>query len=160
MLRMTWELKKNVVYQGVWFFAIKSESGVRNVLEHCRDEGTNCLLTTTLVSCTAQYHIGDRGHPYNTLCWLFEPLFTMKIWQEHYLTQMLLAINWHYWQEGKKFMHAYEGLPHASAIHWNPPGFHKNIRLDSLLSYVVYIIYKLTIIVFCISAYCIKILVE
>ena len=46
---------------------------------------------------------------------------------KHYLTQMLLGINWHYWQAGKKCMHAYEGSrsAHASRLHWNPSGFRK-----------------------------------
>ena len=38
---------------------------------------------------------------------------------KHYLTQMLLAINWHYWQAGKKFAHAYGGSrsPLANAFY-------------------------------------------
>ena len=46
---------------------------------------------------------------------------------KHYLTQMLLVINWRYWQAGKKFMHVYEYSRslHASALHWNPLGFHE-----------------------------------
>ena len=45
----------------------KSESSARNVLEHCRDGGANCLLTTTPVSCAAQHHVGYGGHPCSTL---------------------------------------------------------------------------------------------
>ena len=50
---------------------------------------------------------------------------------KHYLIQILLAINWRYWQVGKKFKHAYEGsrLPHASALHWNPPGRFVNKKI-------------------------------
>ena len=33
---------------------------------------------------------------------------------KHYLTQILLAINWRYWQAGKKFTHAYQGSKVAS----------------------------------------------
>ena len=33
----------------------------------CRDEGANCLLTTTPVSYVAQHHVGDGGHPCTTL---------------------------------------------------------------------------------------------
>ena len=52
--------------------------------------------------------------------------FTVKIHKstKNYLTQMLLAINWRYWQVGKKFTYVYEGSrsPYASIFHWNPPG--------------------------------------
>ena len=44
---------------GVWFFGKKSQSCVRNALEHCRNGGANCLSTSTPVSCAAQHHIGD-----------------------------------------------------------------------------------------------------
>ena len=55
---------------------------------------------------------------------------------EHYLTQMLLAINWRNWQAGKKFMYAYDGSrsPHACALHWNPPGFRKKNRYGNCFS--------------------------
>ena len=57
---------------------------------------------------------------------------------KHYLTQKLLAINWWYWQAGK-FTHAYEGSrsPHASALHWNPPGFRKK-KVEYFSNRVVY----------------------
>ena len=50
---------------------------------------------------------------------------------KQYLTQMLFAINWRYWQTGKKFTHAYDGSrsPHASALHCKPSGFRKKIRV-------------------------------
>jgi hypothetical protein len=38
-----------------------------NVLEHCHDGGTNCMLTTTPVSCPTQHHVGDGGYPSSTL---------------------------------------------------------------------------------------------
>ena len=58
---------------------------------------------------------------------------------KHYLTQMLLAINWRYWQAGKRFTHAYEGSrsAHASVLHWNPPDFRKKVRYFS--NRVIYI---------------------
>ena len=66
---------------------------------------------------------------------------------KHYFTQMLLTINWDYWQAGKKFTHAYGGSrsPHASALHLYPPGFEKNKvgyfskRVRMLLWYLVFI---------------------
>ena len=46
------------------------ESSTRNVLEHCRDGGANCLLTTTPVCCAAQHHVGDRGMlQVRGMCW-------------------------------------------------------------------------------------------
>ena len=54
-------------HRSLVFAKKKSESSVRNVLEHCRDEGDNCLLTTTPVFCTTQHHIGDGGHPCSAL---------------------------------------------------------------------------------------------
>ena len=35
-----------------------SESSARDVLEHCHDGGTNCLLSTTPVSCAFKILIG------------------------------------------------------------------------------------------------------
>ena len=35
-----------------------------------------------------------------------------------YLTQMLLAINWRYWQAGKKFTHAYESQGRLMQVHF------------------------------------------
>ena len=68
-----------------------------NVLEHCRDVGAICLLTTTPVSCAAQHHVGDGRHP----CII--PVVRTRGVQlksdestKHYFTQMLLAINWRY----------------------------------------------------------------
>ena len=39
-----------------------------------------------------------------------------------------------------KFTDAYEGsrLPHASMLHWNPPGFHKKKSLDTFLTDLVF----------------------
>ena len=88
----------------------KSESSARNVLEHCRDGGANCLLTTTMVSCGAQHHVGDGGHPYRTLWWLFDPVVRTRGTQwksdnstKHYLTQNLLSIYWYYWEVEKNY---------------------------------------------------------
>ena len=41
---------------------------------------------------------------------------------KHYLTQMLIAINWRYWEAGKQ---ACEGSKstRASTLHWHSPGF-------------------------------------
>ena len=52
-------------------------------------------------------------------------------WTKHYLTQMLIAINWRYRQAGKKITHAYEGSRslHASALYRNLPGFRKKKSL-------------------------------
>ena len=54
---------------------------------------------------------------------------------KHYLTQMLPAINWLYWQAGK-FTLAYEGSKwlHVNTLHWIPPGFRKNKRFDTFLT--------------------------
>ena len=50
------------------FLPKMSESSARNVLENCRDGGANFLMTTSPVSCAAQHHVGDGGHPCSTLC--------------------------------------------------------------------------------------------
>ena len=54
---------------------------------------------------------------------------------KHYLTQILLAINWHY-SHGGKFMHSYEDSrsPHSRALHWNQPGVRNKIRSDFFLT--------------------------
>ena len=45
---------------------------------------------------------------------------------KHCLTEMLLAINWRNWQAGKNHACVLRfKSPHASALHWNPPGFCK-----------------------------------
>ena len=49
------------------FHQKKSESSARNVLEHCRDGGANCLLTTTPVTWATMHHVGDGGHLCSTL---------------------------------------------------------------------------------------------
>ena len=54
-------------HRSLVFAKKKSESSDRNLLEHCRDGGANYLFTTTPVSCVAQRHIGDGGHPCSTL---------------------------------------------------------------------------------------------
>ena len=53
------------------------------------------------VSCAAQYHVGDGGHPCSNLWWLFDPVVRISgvQWKsnestKHYRTQMLVAINW------------------------------------------------------------------
>ena len=53
---------------------------------------------------------------------------------KHHVIQMLLAINWRYWQAGKKFTHAYKGSrsPHVMALHWNPPGVCKKKKINVL----------------------------
>ena len=61
------EIKEPGKPQESGFSLKKSESSVRNVLEHCRDGGTNCLLTATPGSCATQHHEGDGGHPCSTL---------------------------------------------------------------------------------------------
>ena len=68
----------------------------------------SCLLTTTPVFCAAQHHVGDIGHPCCTLWWLFDSVVRTRgvQWKfnestKHYLTQMLLVINWSSWQAGK-----------------------------------------------------------
>ena len=60
--------------RSIGFHQKKSESSVRNVLEHCCDRGAKCLLTTAPVSCTARHHIGNVGHRCSTLWWLFDPV--------------------------------------------------------------------------------------
>ena len=71
------------IFDGTWslanqrrlvFSPKKYESSARNVLEHCRDGGANCLLSTTPVSCGEQDHIGDRGHPCSTLLLVIDPV--------------------------------------------------------------------------------------
>ena len=56
-----------VNHRSLVFRPKKSELSSRNVLEHCRDGGANCLLTTTPVSSTAQHHVDDGGRPCSTL---------------------------------------------------------------------------------------------
>ena len=68
------ESKEPGELQEFGFLPKKSESSVGNVLEHCRDGGTNFPLTTILVSCAAQHHLGDGGHPCSTLWLLFVPV--------------------------------------------------------------------------------------
>ena len=93
---------------GVWFFAKKDWIKCEECAGDCRDGGINCLLTTTPVSCTAQHHIGSGGHPCSILWRFFDPMVhTSDVqWKsneniKHYLTQMLLAINWRYWRTWK-----------------------------------------------------------
>ena len=59
------------------------------------------------------------------------PSFSMQ-WKsdestKHYITQILLAINWCYWQAWKIFTHAY-------VFHWNPPGFRKKEKSGTFLT--------------------------
>ena len=69
------------------------------MLEHCRDGGANCLLTTPVSWCTTKILRKHETLPHsNAAC--------------HQLT---LLTGW------KKFMHA----PQASALPWNRPGFLK-----------------------------------
>ena len=51
-----------------------SESNARNVLEHCRDGGDNCLLATTVISCAAQHHIGMSVVIFGDCLTLFYPM--------------------------------------------------------------------------------------
>ena len=116
-------------HRSLIFHQKKSESSERNMLEHCRDGGANCLLTTTPVSCAG-------GHLYSTLWWLFHPVVSTRgvQWKpdegtKYYLTQMLLAINLRYLQAGKNYKCSRS--PHASALHWIPPRFlQKTIMSD------------------------------
>ena len=66
-----------------------SESSAMNVLEHCRDGGANCLLTTTPVSWAAQHHRRRRISLWYSLV-IFWPCgayswcrSTIKIRREH-----------------------------------------------------------------------------
>ena len=68
------ESKKSGKSQESGFSLRESESSARNVLEHRRDGGANCLLTTTPVSCTAQHHVDDGGHPCSVLWRSFDPV--------------------------------------------------------------------------------------
>jgi hypothetical protein len=54
----------------------------------------------------------------------------------HYVTQMLLANRQTLLTSWKKFTHAYQGSrsSHASALHWNPPGFWKKKQLNAFLT--------------------------
>ena len=105
---------------GFFFYQKRLNQSAGNVLEHCRNGGVNCLLTSAPVSCAAQHHIGDGGHPCSTHWWLFDPVVhTSGVqWKsnkknKNFLTQMLLAINWCYWLVGKN-SHVYEGSMFAS----------------------------------------------
>ena len=68
---------------------------MRNMLEHSRDGGTNCLLTTTLVFSTAQQHIDNEDIRilFGDCLTLWCILMVHNECTKHYLTQMLLAIN-------------------------------------------------------------------
>ena len=60
---------------------------------------------------------------------------------KHYLSKMLLAINWVYWQAREKFLYAYESSwwSHARVglLHWNPSGFHKRSKVGYFSNRVV-----------------------
>ena len=61
----------------------KSESSARNVLEHCRDGGANCLLTTIPIFCAAQHDVRDGGHLCSTLWWLFDPVCVLVVYNDN-----------------------------------------------------------------------------
>ena len=68
--------------------------------------------------CGVQHVLGLRVQPGNQIVPSFSLQWKSNKSTKHYLTPMLLAINWHYWQEGKN-PHVYEGSrsSHISTLH-------------------------------------------
>ena len=108
--RHTWNAG-NLITLKVWFFSKESLNQVQGMCWSSRDGGADCLMTTTPISCAAQHHIGEGRHPSTTHWWLFDPVVCTRgvQWKsdestKHYLTQILLAINWRYSQARKKIL--------------------------------------------------------
>ena len=124
----------------IWFLVISVHPGYAELQKQWPD------FINSIINCDNSWVYGYDLWPGNQIVPSFSLQWKSDKSTKHFLTQMLLAINWCCWQAGNKFMHVYEGSrsPHVSMLHWKR-GYFSNRVVSLQLGFKLTVLVVLSI---------------